>query len=433
MQIYNLYCVTVAIDQDIVIFGGLQFGFYVQEIFYANLFSNDATTICLYSCSINCIPIPVVDNDTISLGADELYAIKSGTVVASTVLTDLRTQSTDFSLVLMFSPQASYSFVYYAISVDFVGDYLQSLHSNDHSTFIVIALARNTEVRISPSKNITIDGTNIVYGEEYVLQLDVGERLLVYSREDLTGSRVTSNKATSFYSGHMCAEGSSANCSILVEQIPPYNSWGNNFLLHTNVSGIRGNMFKIVASDAGANVSVNCTSDGIDYESTSFYLRFREAVSLSRTLSYCAVNSAERILIIQFRDSLQQTLMDTYMTVVPATTQFRDIYVFNTYNNNSVAGLVVREIDPSSTPILLNDVLVSDFVWERVNLDGMSYFYGTLTLPLGRNKLNFISRAIEFGAIIYGYSEMDTYALAAGMKIDLVMNFPVQGECIIIT
>ena len=285
-------------------------------------------------------------------------------------------------------------------------------------------------MRISPSNTVTVNGTSVIHGEEYVLQLDEGQSLWVYSSKDLTGSRITSNKATSLYSGHVCAESSSTNCSILFEQIPPYNSWGNNFLLHANASDIRGNVFKIVTSDAGANVSTNCTSDGIVYESGSFYLGFRQAVTLSLNHSYCAVDSVGRILIIQFRDSLHQALidLDTYMTIVPAVTQFKDMYVFNTYNSNSFGGLVVREIDPSSTPLLLNDVPVRGFIWQRVNLDGMSYFYGTLALPLGRNKLNFISMTIEFGAIIYGYNEMDTYALPAGINFELEIGLPVQGN-----
>ena len=423
-MLFKLY---IVIDQDILAFGGLEFGNNIVETFNVNLLDVDATTICLFGC-LNCIPVLAEGNATVSLEADALYAINNNvTLVASTMLTDVRTQSTDYSLVLMFNPQARYSFVYYAISVDFVGDYLQSLHSNDHSTFSIIALARNTEVRISPSKTVTVNGTNIAYGEEYVWQLDEGQSLLIQSSEDLTGSRVTSNKATSFYSGHMCAQDSSTNCSILVEQISPYNSWGNRFFLHTNASGIVGTMFKILASDAGANVSVNCTSDGYDFENRNFYLGFRQTISLSFSHSYCAVHSVGSILIVQFQDSHQQNSMDTYMTIVPAVNQFRNIYVFNTYNN-SIASFIVNEMDPSGTPILLNNVPLSDMIWERVTLDEMTYFYGTIALPLERNKLNFLGRAIEFGVIIYGFNEIDPYAFAAGLELDLATDLPTQGK-----
>ena len=89
------------------------------------------------------------------------------------MLSDNRTPSTDYSLVLMLDPQSRHSYVYYAVSVDFVGDHMQSLHSNDHSTFVVIALASNTEVKISPNRNVVIDETSVSYGQEYVMELNL--------------------------------------------------------------------------------------------------------------------------------------------------------------------------------------------------------------------------------------------------------------------
>ena len=435
--LYNLHttylCVTVAMDQDFVAFGGLQFNYYIQGQINVNSLDNNTTAICYLSSCLICTPILVDINSTERLVADTLYVAESGRLAASMMLNDSRTQSTDYNLVLMFNPQANHSFVYYAVSVDFVGDHLQSVHSNDHSTFIVIGLTDNTEVRISPNRNVVINGASIIYGEEYVLQLNRGQNLSVSSSEDLTGSRVTSNKATLFYSGHTCAANNNDNCSILVEQIPPYNSWGNSFFLHTNVSGLVGNMFKFVASDAGANVSVNCTSDGIAYETRSFYLGFRQALSLSLIDSYCAINSDENILIIQFQESNHELPRDTFMTVVPAVTHYSDTYVFNTYGN-SIVSLVVRERNPRSIPLLLNDVQVSGPTWEEVVLDEITYFFGAIALPLGRNRLNLdlmLVMTIEFGAVIYGFSEMDTFALPAGMKLDLIMNLPTQGNCVI--
>jgi len=126
-----------------------------------------------------------------------------------------------------------------------------------------------------------INGMSVQYGEEYTTTLDIGESLMVTSSEDLTGSRVTANKAISFYSGHYCAIVSTENCSVLIEQIPPFNSWGNSFILHTNVSGLIGNMFKLILSDIGASVSINCTSDGINYESNNHHLGFRQQLVLN--------------------------------------------------------------------------------------------------------------------------------------------------------
>jgi len=119
-----------------------------------------------------------------------------------------------------------------------------------------------------------------------LLELDVSAIITVDSEVDLTGSKVIS-----FDSGHYCATGSTDDCSVLIEQIPPFNSWGNSFILHTNVSGLIGNMFKLISSDIGASVSINCTSDGINYESNNYSLSFRQNLVLNIAHDYCRVNS----------------------------------------------------------------------------------------------------------------------------------------------
>ena len=53
---------------------------------------------------------------------------------------DSLTQSSDYTLVLMLDPQADHTFVYYAASIDFIGGYLQALHSNDNSVMRITAL-----------------------------------------------------------------------------------------------------------------------------------------------------------------------------------------------------------------------------------------------------------------------------------------------------
>ena len=147
---------------------------------------------------------------------------------------------------------------------------------------------------------------------------------MVTSSEDLTGSRVTANKAISFYSGHYCDPGNTENCPLLITQIPPFNSWGNSFILHTNVSGLIENMFidKLISSDIGASMSINCTSDGINYESNNYHLAFRQHLVLSITQHHCIVNFDENILIAQFNSNDQSTL-NTFMTIIPAIEQFQ--------------------------------------------------------------------------------------------------------------
>ena len=427
-------CVLVA--TGIVAFGELTFLWYHQTVvYYVNSLVNNTVSVCHLFGSANSDPVEVTNDQTVRLQGGNIYSVRRDELIASAGFTDARNQSQDFSLVIMLDPQASHSFVYYAACVDFVGDYLQSLHSDDESFFAITALANDIVIRIAPSKTVTISDVSIAYNQEHTIILNLGDTVIVSSSEDLTGSRVTANKAVSFYSGHYCTSNQDTNCSILSEQIPPYNSWGNSFILHTNISGLRGNMFKIIASDVGANVSMNCTTDGSNYEANSFSLVFRQHKVISFIHDYCIVDSDENILIIQFKDS-DESLLDTFMTIIPALIHFQTKYVFETYSSfdNHVV-MTVKNTNPNTDSLLLNNNPVT-LEWESVEINEITYYYSILSLSVNstynRQTLEFSRNDIKFGAIIYGVSQRenntDTFALPAGLVLNVRENLPIQGK-----
>ena len=402
--------------------------FYGVNIqFYVNMVHNNGTVaVCqLLGCTTCTSPI-MVGNTTSILSADTLYSVERGILVANAVFIDSLTQSTDYTLVLMLDPQADHSFVYYAASIDFIGGYLQALHSNDNSIIRITALETEAEIIIAPIQNVNINGTLVVHGKESAFILQAGETLIVSSDEDLTGSRVTANRAISLYSGHYCASGKTTKCSILNEQIPPYNSWGNIFTLHTNIGGLRGNMFKIIASDVGANVSINCTTDGTNYEANNFNLGFRQHTVLPVSHDYCTVKSDENILIIQFRDS-SPPLMDTFMTIIPALVHYEDSYVLNAHEGfNNYIAVTIKDTDPTSNSIMINNNPVT-VRWRMIELDEDEHYFGTLMLTAGRHVVEYSDNSITFGVIQYGSNENDTFALPAGMRLNIAENLPNAG------
>ena len=411
----------VAFGQPII-FDSVNVTFIVNTIH-----SNAIIPVCqVFGCTTpTCTTPTLVDNTTNFLPPYALYSVEKGMLVAAVLINSL-TGLNDLTLVLLLDPQANHSFVYYATSIDFVGDFLQALHSNDNSMIGITPLASNTEVRIAPSHDVDINGSFVYHGEETTFVLDAGESMIIFSSKDLTGTRVTANKAILLYSGHYCTSSRTTNCSILAEQLPPYNSWGNTFVLHTNVSGLRGNMFKIIASDVGANVLMNCTTDGTDYEANNFTLGFREHTVLSVTHDYCTVKSDENILIIQFRDS-SLPLMDTFMTIIPALVHYEDNYVFNTYSNyTNYIAITVKDTNVTKNSIMIDNSPVT-VRWEIIELEGDVYYFSTLIVTPGRHAITFSESSIKFGVVIYISNEVITIALPAGMKLNMTSNFPTAG------
>ena len=412
---------------DLVAFGGINYLIFRPANYLVHSLVNNTVSVCSLFGVATSGPVEVRNDRTVRLGGGaNIYSVRRDELVASLII-----ESQDISLALMIDPQADHSFVYYAASIDFVGDYLQSIHSNDESFFAFIALADNTLIRWAPSKTVSVGNLVVSDGEEHTMTLNLGDTLRVSCNEDLTGSRVTANKAISFYSGHNCASGRTTNCSALTEQIPPYNSWGNTFILHTNVSGLRGNMFKIIASDVGANVMMNCTTDGTNYEVNNFNLGFRQHNVTLVNHDYCIVNSDEDVLVIQFTDS-SQMLQDTFMTILPALNHFQTKYVFPTYfRYDNYVILSVKNTDPNNNSLLLNETpLVVE--WTSVEINGNKYYYSTLLLSVdSRQTLEFSRNDIKFGAILYGVSQrendINTFALPAGLTLDINETLPNQG------
>jgi hypothetical protein len=74
---------------------------------------------------------------------------------------------------------------------------------------------------------------------------------------DLTGTSVTSNKPIAFFTGHRCALAPDDDgfCTLLVEQEPPTNDWGTDFIFSKFAGD--GDMMRLVASSDSTRVTVN--------------------------------------------------------------------------------------------------------------------------------------------------------------------------------
>ena len=367
---------------------------------------------------------------TTMVTSDNIFSVRDQLITVGVVFEHMWSQLTHYSLLLMLNPLANYPFVYYVASIEFVDDHLLSLHLNDNHVVHIIALTSNTVVRIAPSDDIKIDEMTVRHGEEYILTMNTGDTLTISSSQDLTGSRVTSNKSISLFSGHYCKEGHNDNCSVLVQQIPPFNSWASAFILHTNISydrGIIGNWVKLIASDNGANVTLNCTTDRINYESSGYSLDFREHMILFIAHKHCAVTSDENILILQFQNSnTTDMLTNTFMLIVAGLVHYETHYVFSTFDDITFATVTIPTENPRFNPLLINNtVYYTD--WERIELNTVVYYYAIISLPAGIHTLAFVGNYIKLGITIYGYNTNDTYAFPAAMRLNLTTDLPSQG------
>ncbi len=98
----------------------------------------------------------------------------------------------------------------------------------------IIASDDGTEVKLLPKKDIE-DGSGFagaVAGQPVTYTLARGQILQLAQSEELSGSIVTSNKPTTIFGSHSCAELPSTGgaCDTLHQQIPGYEHWGSEYV-----------------------------------------------------------------------------------------------------------------------------------------------------------------------------------------------------------
>jgi hypothetical protein len=98
----------------------------------------------------------------------------------------------------------------------------------------IIAAEDATEVTILPKKDIA-DGVGIIgslAGKPVTFTLARGQLLQLAQSDELSGSIVTSNKPTTIFGSHSCAEvpSTSGACDTLHQQIPGYDHWGSEYV-----------------------------------------------------------------------------------------------------------------------------------------------------------------------------------------------------------
>ena len=212
------------------------------------------------------------------------------------------------------------------------------------SAVVLVTTEDNTGITVTLTQDITnvdandiidqIGGQTLSAGVEYSFTFSKAmQTLYLASDDDLTGSRVISNKPISFISGHECGTVpfDIHFCDQLVEQLPPSSTWGKRFITAPIASRYAVDIFRIVASRDSTEVQSNCLEDSLNLDAGEF-MEFNVSSS-----SYCYFESSQPLIMVQFSvaSDLDNVLEgDPFMVVIPPVEQYRNSYVISTFNSS---------------------------------------------------------------------------------------------------
>ena len=324
------------------------------------------------------------------------------------------------------------SYDYYAVSTNSTGP-----ESFVHSEILVVAQDNDTEVTITPTQSVVfprdaqsadISNVTVSAGTSHVLTLHQRQTLLLNSVEDLSRTKITSNKPLTVVSGHECGNVpyNVGFCEHLSVQIPPTVTWGKTFLLAPFAQRRSGHIYKIVTDGTSNNISLSC--NGMQTKTIEFPYEFE-----TNSNTYCFLTSSNPVFLTQLsKGGLLDGIGDPTLSPVVPIEQYFNRVSFDSlplspflffYNYISIT---VPAEHYSSNSVLLDGSPVR-CTWTTIyNGNNQAVGYGCAMQVQNGGHVISRSRAVEkLSVIVYGTHLFyyQAYAYSAGMKLQAI-NLP---------
>ena len=326
-------------------------------------------------------------------------------------------------------------YIYYGISVPRARyDLLLAIVN---SSILVVGTEDNTMMNLTTTQsvNISIDNTiiHVTSGVQYSLVINRLQAIYIGSLDDLSGTKIVTNKPVSVFSGHECANvpWNIRACSYLIEQIPPTALWGKAYYT-VPLAGKRSYTVKILAAHDSTTVNVYCTNVVKVYT-------VNEGGFFNKTLrmtDHCAIYSDKIILVVQlshggFEDSEHG---DPMMTLVPATNQYLNKFDFVTIRSplefsdftHHVNIIVMAQYYQPNLIYLIaggtNNSLDTQ-QWTPIQVNNITEAYATqLTISDGIVQVFHTNASAQMMTIMYGFDFLDGYGHIGGLGIHNYAN-----------
>ena len=282
------------------------------------------------------------------------------------------------------------------------------------STFLLVGCEDNTTIT-TPSSTLTLNQM-----ETYAMES---------LSNDLTGTRIVSDKPLSLFSNHECSfvPNSIGFCDHLTEQVPPTVTWGRFFLSASFLGRTTGEIYRILASTDATDVTMNCT--GIP-EVLSFTLSNAgnwEEFFINDN-NFCSIESNNAILVFEFSlGGAIDGVGDPFVTMVPPVEQYSNNYVFSVLSDFSTNFITVH-VAPEffqSDRIFVDSMSLENSSFTEVYCTG-SVICGFITqVPLqpGEHRLFHQDADARIGITAYGFNSFNSYGYAGGLRL-----MPIQSK-----
>ena len=348
-------------------------------------------------------------------------------------------RATDSFLVLPPHDLGATSYTYIAAMIHTVNDavLVAGAQAEDiHALVGLVSMEDGTHLTITPNHNVNIGTESVESGESVLVTLARAETLLIAYVGDLTGTKVTSNRPISFFSGDQCTYIPSGvpYCDQIVEQLPPVEAWGRQFAT-APLKTRSFDVFRIVASANSTTVIVRCThrSGSQGYVDT-FVLNEGGYTDVQvRGTDFCWMEADKRILLLQFAVGTTTDSMpgDPFMALVPAVSHYTNTFtlpIVNSSLNNFThyLNIIIPAEHYQPDQIFLDGQSLQSLALEFVAIahNGETMAYATqVEVNATTHTLIHSNSTGVIGVVSYGFGYGSSYGHIGGMQLPQLSEF----------
>ncbi|MDX1926135.1 MAG: putative Ig domain-containing protein [Pirellulaceae bacterium] len=310
---------------------------------------------------------------------------------------------------------------YTALPVDAIGTnyvvlgYGNTVHlaGGGGTNLTIVGTADNTNVTITPTVTAGSRPAGVPFtvtlnaGQAYTLHVDT-QTNNVSGIVDLTGTVVSSDKPISVFGGNTAAfvpAGFEA-ADHLIEQLPPTDSWGKQFVTQPLATRTRGDTFRVLAQSNNTQVRINGT-----LVATLAAGKFYETILTAASI----IDASQPVLVAQYShgQTFDNVPGDPFMMLVPPTEQFQSDYTLSTPVANfdvNYANLVVPVTALAS--VRRDGQSIPSTAFTPIGNSGLA----GAQIPIGVGSHRFTANA-PFGVAIYGFRQVESYGYFGGTSL----------------
>ena len=325
-------------------------------------------------------------------------------------------------------------YVYYGVSVRRTVVHSASVDS----TILIVGTENNTMLLLKVTQYVNIAmGNTVTYlipGREYSFVINRLQTVYIESREDLSGTKIATDKPVSVFSGHQCGNNpwDVSACSHLVEQIPPTALWGDVYYTAPLLNRTSYTI-KVLAAYNSTAVNVYCNNTMETYT-----INEGEFIDRTSQMEYCAIYSNKEVLVVQFSHggSEDNSYGDPMMTLVPAANQYLNNFDFSTIRNpvgssyDNYVNIIVKEqfYQPNMIYLIAGGVgkSLATQQWVPIQVNNTIEVYATqVSIPEGVAQVFHTNPSAQMMTIVYGFTRHDGYGHIGGIFLSqgCVCNF----------